>query len=86
MITIIVLIGLVGLVIVNRWGGKKGHPITATGISKWSFVDGNTDKGINKDKTKSTDFPQLTVFNTKLYAVWSENNGNAWQIRAAVGQ
>lgn len=39
-----------------------------TEISKWAFVDGNKAYGINKDSTKSTDHPQLTVFNKKLYA------------------
>jgi adenosine/AMP kinase len=49
----------------------------------WSFIDGNTAYGINKDNTKSADSPQLTTFNEKLYAVWSENNGTAWQVRVA---
>jgi hypothetical protein len=52
----------------------------------WSFIDGNTAHGINKDNTKSADSPQLTVFNEKPYATWSENNGTAWQVRVAVGQ
>lgn len=52
----------------------------------WTFVDGNTANGINKDKTESTDSSQLIVFNKKLYATWSEDNSKAWQVRVAVKQ
>jgi hypothetical protein len=54
------------------------------GAPSWTFVDGNGTNGINKDATKDASVPHLTVFNAKLYAIWSESNGAFNQIRAAV--
>ena len=51
------------------------------GNSTWSFVDGNGTSGINKDSGKYADYPQLTVFNSKLYATWHESNDISYQIR-----
>ena len=54
----------------------------------WAFVDGNGPNGINKDTTQSAVAPQLTVFGSKLYAIWQESTNtpytNASQIRVAV--
>ena len=56
--------------------------------SSWSFVDGdNATKGINKDYTQNASYPQLVKVtdnssNSKLYAVWLEENGNT-QVRVA---
>lgn len=50
----------------------------------WTFVDGNSTSGINKDSTKNAAKPQLTAFNSKLYAIWNEENGSIRQIRVAV--
>lgn len=59
---------------------------TAPGDIPWTFVDGNTDNGINRDPSKDVYFPQLTVFNSKLYATWREENWDmtAFQSRVAV--
>jgi hypothetical protein len=54
------------------------------GAPSWAFVDGNGTNGINRDTTKNAFVPQLTVFNAKLYAIWSESDGTFDQIRAAV--
>ena len=52
---------------------------------KWTFVDGDGVNGINKDASKAAWSPQLTVFNSKLYATWEEFNSPSWQqIRMAV--
>jgi hypothetical protein len=53
------------------------------GTSTWSFVDGDGVNGINKDTTKYAEYSQLTVFNSKLYAIWRESNGTIDQIRVA---
>ncbi len=56
--------------------------------SNWSFVDGgNATKGINKDYTQNASYPQLVKVtdnssNSKLYAVWLEENGST-QVRVA---
>jgi hypothetical protein len=52
----------------------------------WTFIDGNGATGINKDVSQQAFFPQLTVFNSKLYSTWNENNGTASQIRVVVGR
>jgi hypothetical protein len=56
------------------------------GAPEWSFVDGNDVTGLNKDATKQAYYPQLIVFNSKLYASWFEFNGSVNQIRMVVGQ
>ena len=40
--------------------------------------------GLNHDAGDHADRPQLTVFDSHLYAVWDEDNGTAYQVRAAV--
>ncbi|MFI5304204.1 MAG: hypothetical protein ACHQYP_05340 [Nitrospiria bacterium] len=59
---------------------------TAVSPAVWTFVDGNpvTTTGINYNKLLAGSAPQLTVFNNNLYAIWSELNGTASQIRVAV--
>ena len=53
------------------------------GSSTWAFVDGNGTNGINKDTGQTASNPQLTSFNSKLYAIWNERNGSFDQIRIA---
>lgn len=51
----------------------------------WRFVDLDGVNGINKNAANNAFSPQLAVFNSKLYATWSEaDNGSIQQIRAAV--
>src|SRR3972149_3800564 len=50
----------------------------------WKFIDGNSANGINKDATQDGYYPQLTALSSKLYAIWQESNGTAYQIRVAV--
>jgi hypothetical protein len=57
--------------------------VAAFNGTSWLFVDGNTSDGINKDPSKDAFTPQLTVFNNRLYAAWSELNDAANQIRLA---
>lgn len=59
------------------YNGSDASPV-------WTFVDGNTASGINKDSTRAASRSQLTVFNEKLYAIWDETNGTAKQVRVAV--
>jgi len=50
-------------------------------------VAGNDTNGINKNTTQSAVASQLTVFGSKLYAKWQEDNNPAFyttQIRVAV--
>jgi hypothetical protein len=64
---------------VARYNGNDASP-------SWAFVDGNGANGINKDTTRFAYLSQLAVVGTKLYAVWNEDNGTAYQIRVAVGK
>src|SRR3990172_5221825 len=50
----------------------------------WKFIDGNSANGINKDATEDGYYHQLTALSSKLYAIWQESNGTAYQIRVAV--
>ncbi|MBU2644016.1 Ig-like domain-containing protein [bacterium] len=52
----------------------------------WDFVDGNGLYGINFDTGESVQTPLAVVHQGTLFAVWSEWNGTATQIRLAVGQ
>ena len=48
-------------------------------------VDNSTTSGINKNSSYNAEAPELTVFNSKLYAAWQESNSNnVTQIRVAV--
>ncbi len=64
-----------------------GSPFDLLGescITHWAFVDGGTADGLNHDPTLAGESPEPAVFNSKLYAIWTENNGPAFQIRVAV--
>ena len=50
----------------------------------WNFVDGDGANGINKDTGNDAERPQLTVFDSKLYACWQENVSKKKQIRVVV--
>ncbi len=51
----------------------------------WTFVDGNSSAGLYRNPLESADYPQLTVFSSKLYATWAETLGSTTpQIRVAV--
>jgi hypothetical protein len=46
--------------------------------TQWTFIDGNTEAGINYDTNTECcdgDSPQLTSFNSNLYAAWQESDG-----------
>jgi hypothetical protein len=64
--------------------GGEGRENPAAITSAWTFVDGNSTNGVNKDVTKAGYLPQLTVLGSKLYATWYEYNGTVYQIRVAV--
>ena len=76
------------------WQEKKGNAFQTrmtvfngnVGSPDWSFVDGNTLIGVNWDDKKNAQFPRLEMHKSTLYAIWSEENGTATQIRLAVGQ
>jgi hypothetical protein len=69
--------GIVSQIRVIVYNGNDASP-------SWAFVDGNGPNGINHDTSKNASYPELAVFNTKLYATWREDNGTAMQIRTAV--
>lgn len=50
---------------VAAYGGNDTSP-------SWTFVDGNGASGINKAGTLGAVNPQLTLFNSKLYATWTD--------------
>ncbi len=50
----------------------------------WKFVDGGGERGINWDPTTDAFDVQLTVFESRLYAIWQEKSKTADQIRVAV--
>ena len=68
----------------NTMGTDYTWSFTTRDISSWAFVDGNGTNGLNKDSTRLPFLPQLTVFNSKLYAMWYETNGSKYQARVAV--
>ena len=48
-------------------------------------MDNSAASGINKNSSYNAEAPELTVFNSKLYAAWQESNSNnVTQIRVAV--
>ncbi|MGG1518167.1 dockerin type I domain-containing protein [Paenibacillus oryzisoli] len=57
----------------------QGLPASAV---SWSFVDGDGTDGLNIDATKNAIYPRLIDFDGTLFAVWTESNGSANQIRA----
>lgn len=60
---------------------------SGTGTS-WTFVDGNLAIGLNKSSSRSSAWPRLISFNSKLYCTWAESaqsGGNTdYQIRCRV--
>ena len=56
------------------------------GSSTWTFTDGNGTNSINKDTNQTASYPQLTVFNSRLYAIWLESNGTNDQTRVALAE
>lgn len=62
------------LVTVSVYNGNDLSP-------NWTSVDGID--GINRDPSMRASQPQLTIYNSQLYAVWAEDNGSAMQIRLA---
>ncbi|MCP4294604.1 MAG: hypothetical protein GY786_03265 [Proteobacteria bacterium] len=51
----------------------------------WSFVDGNTTTGINKDTSEDANDPNIFVFDNNLFITWSEEDAGVYQIRVAKG-
>ena len=52
-------------------------------VKDWVFIDGDTEIGINKNTLQSAAAPQLSVYESKLFAIWQERNGIKSQIRVA---
>jgi hypothetical protein len=52
---------------------EKTLTVTMVPESNWQFVDGDGDVGINFDSTRGASPSQLLVFNSGLYATWSES-------------
>ncbi len=52
--------------------------------TNWVSVDGGATVGLNKSSSWPAQSAQPVVFSEELYAVWSEENGTANQIRAAM--
>jgi len=48
----------------------------------WSFVDGDGTNGINKDPARNASAAELAPLNSKLYAIWVEENDPTYQSRA----
>jgi hypothetical protein len=62
------------------YGGNDSSP-------SWTFIDGNGATGLNKDSTKNALFPNLIVFNYRLYAAWEELDGSGiMQTRISIAQ
>ncbi|MGZ3768687.1 MAG: hypothetical protein ACXVCP_04580 [Bdellovibrio sp.] len=64
--------------------GYNVHVSVSNGSSPWQFVDGSTSAGINYSASRSAQTPYLMEFNTKLYAIWIENNGASDVVRLKV--
>ena len=48
-------------------------------------MDNSTASGINRNSSYNAESPELSIFNSKLYAAWQESNSNnVTQIRVAV--
>ncbi len=64
----------------------SANGFTTSEISAWRFVDGDaTEDGINNSTANPAVTPRLAVFDSKLYAVWSEiADSGRGQIRIAV--
>ena len=56
-----------------------------TAVDNSTVLDNSTTSGINRNSTYNAEAPELSVFNSKLYAAWQESNSNnVTQIRVAV--
>ena len=56
-----------------------------TSVDNSTAVDNSTTSGINRNSSYNAEAPELSVFNSKLYAAWQESNSNnVTQIRVAV--
>jgi hypothetical protein len=54
-------------------------------VDNSTAVDNSTTSGINRNSSYNAEAPELSVFNSKLYAAWQESNSNnVTQIRVAV--
>ncbi|NQX60307.1 dockerin type I domain-containing protein [Paenibacillus qinlingensis] len=49
----------------------------------WTWTDGNTTQGLNKNTSMSATYGYLTVFDSSLYAIFPESDGTANQVRVA---
>ena len=59
---------------------KKTSASTNTNLS-WSFANAGGTTALNKNTSRDTSYPDLAVFNSKLYATWVESSGTAFQVR-----
>jgi hypothetical protein len=65
--------------------GQIRVKVSSASSTSWTSVDNNTTSGINRNSSYNAEAPELTVFNTNLYAAWQESNSdNVTQIRVAV--
>lgn len=62
----------------------KNIDLTLSQNLNWNYIDSGSGTGINKDTNQFGIQSQLTVFNNKLYAAWSEKSGTMNQARVAV--
>lgn len=60
-----------------------GFSYIAPEISDWTFVDADSDNGLNHDPNQGTELPNLAVLNGKLWAIWTESDGAHTQVRVA---
>ena len=65
--------------------GQIRVKVSSASSTSWTAVDNSTTSGINRNSSYNAEAPELTVFNSKLYAAWQESNSNnVAQIRVAV--
>jgi len=65
--------------------GQIRVKVSSASSTSWTSVESSTASGINKSSSYNAEAPELTVFNSKLYAAWQESNSNnVAQIRVAV--
>jgi len=65
--------------------GQIRVKVSSTSSTSWTSVENSTTSGINRNSSYNAEAPELTVFNTNLYATWQESNSdNVTQIRVAV--
>jgi len=65
--------------------GQIRVKVSSASSTSWTSVDNSTTSGINRNSSYNAEAPELSVFNSKLYAAWQESNSNnVTQIRVAV--